>query len=98
MSFNEKQIERRELKQKLFSIRRYVEGEQVKLNAELRKLKKTYEDLPGFTTWSDFPEKWDIGDPYNVKEQAYAFDEIDSENFKKAFGKPYETIINKIKP
>jgi hypothetical protein len=87
--------ERRELKQKLFTIRRFVEGEQVKLNPELKQLKQTYESLPGFTSWSDFPEKWDIGDPHSVKINAYAFDETDAENFKKAFGKPYETIINK---
>jgi hypothetical protein len=87
--------ERKLIKQKLFTIRRSVEGEFVKLNSELRELKKTYESLPGFTSWSDFPEKWDIGDPYSVKKGAYAFNEIDSNNFKKAFGKPYETIVHK---
>lgn len=87
--------ERKLIKQKLFTIRRYVEGEFVKLNTELRDLKGIYESLPGFTSWSDFPEKWDIGDPNSVKKNAYAFNEIDAENFKKAFGKPYETIIHK---
>jgi hypothetical protein len=88
--------ERRELKQKLFTIRRFVEGEQVKLNSELKELKKIYEELPGFTYWSDFPEKWDIGDPNSVKKGAYAFNAIDSDNYKKAFGKSYETIVHKV--
>jgi hypothetical protein len=87
--------ERKLIKQKLFTIRRHEEGEFVKLNTELRELKKTYESLPGFTSWSDFPDRWDIGDPNSVKKGAYAFDEIDSKNFKKAFGKPYETIVHK---
>jgi hypothetical protein len=95
MGDNQKKEERRQLKQKLFTIRRYVEGEQVKLNSELRELKRIYEQLPGFSKWSDFPERWDIGDPYSVKGDAYAFDNIDAENFKKAFGKSYETIIQK---
>ena len=67
----------------------------VKLNSELRELKKLYESLPGFTTWSDFPDRWDIGDPNSVKKYAYAFSEVESKNFKKAFGKPYETIVHK---
>jgi len=92
------QLERKEIKQKLFFIRRFTEGENLKLDKELKELKKTYESLPNFTSWSDFPEKWDIGDPYSVKKTAYIFDEIDAENFKKAFGKPYETIINKTNP
>jgi len=92
---NELKEERKLLKQKLFTIRRYVEGEFIKLNTELRDLKKTYESLPGFTSWSDFPDRWDIGDPHSVKKGAYTFNEIDSKNFKKAFGKPYETIIHK---
>jgi hypothetical protein len=95
MVSNIQKEERKLIKQKLFTIRRNVEGEFVKLNSELRELKKTYETLPGFTNWSDFPEKWDIGDPYSVKKEAYAFSEIDSKNFKKAFGKPYETIVHK---
>jgi hypothetical protein len=88
--------ERKLIKQKLFTIRRYVEGEQVKLNSELRDLKKIYESLPGFTNWSEFPDRWDIGDPHSVKSNAYAFNEIDSKNFQKAFGKPYETIVHKV--
>jgi hypothetical protein len=87
--------ERKLIKQKLFTIRRNVEGEFVKLDSELRELKKTYESLPGFTSWSDFPDRWDIGDPHNVKKGAYAFNEVDSKNFQKAFGKPYETIVHK---
>jgi hypothetical protein len=88
--------ERKLIKQKLFTIRRHIEGEQVKLTSELRGLKKTYESLPGFTNWSEFPDRWDIGDPHSVKKNAYAFNEIDSKNFKKAFGKPYETIVHKV--
>jgi hypothetical protein len=87
--------ERKLIKQKLFTIRRNVEGEFVKLNTELRELKKVYEELPGFTNWSDFPDRWDIGDPHSVKKGAYAFNEIDANNFKKSFGKPYETIVHK---
>jgi hypothetical protein len=85
--------ERKHIKQQLFRIRRHVEGEPVKLDKELRDLKKKYEVLPGFTSWSDFPDKWDIGDPYGVKTNAFAFDEIVAENFRKAKGKPYETIV-----
>ena len=59
-------------------------------------MKKTYEVLPNFTKWSDFPDRWDIGDPYSVKKTAYAFIEIDTKNFQKAFGKPYETIVHKV--
>jgi len=91
----EYQDERRQLKQKLFHIRRYVEGEPVKLDTELRELKKKYEKLPNFTSWSGFPELWDIGDPHRVKLNSYAFDESDVENFKRAFDKPYETIVHK---
>lgn len=91
-----KSKERKLIKQKLFTIRRFTEGENVKLNKELKDLKKIYENLPGFTSWSDFPEKWDIGDPYKVKKNAYAFDNLDSENFKRAFEKPYETIVSKL--
>jgi hypothetical protein len=90
--------ERKTIKQKLFTIRRFTEGENVRLDGDLKELKKTYESLPGFTSWSDFPEKWDIGDPNHVKKGAYIFDDVDAENFKKAFGKPYETIINKTTP
>lgn len=95
MVSNQLKEERKLIKQKLFTIRRYMEGEYIKLNPELIELKKTYEALPGFTNWSEFPDRWDIGDPHSVKREAYAFNEIDSKNFKKAFGKPYETIIHK---
>ena len=87
--------ERRNLKQQLFMIRRFVEGEPVKLNKELIELKKKYEELPSFSSWSTFPEKWDIGDPHSVKKHSYAFNDVDALNFEKAFGKPYETIIHK---
>lgn len=86
--------ERRELKQKLFRIRRYVEGENVKLDKELKELKKDYEEAPNFTRWEDFPEKWDIGDPHCVKRGSWG-NEIDQINFQKAFNKPYSQIILK---
>ena len=86
--------ERRELKQQLFFIRRYVEGENVKLDQKLKDLKKKYEELEGFTSWSEFPDRWDIGDPNKVKMGVWG-NEVDKINFEKAFGKPYETIIHK---
>lgn len=86
--------ERRELKQQLFRIRRYIEGENVKLDEGLRKLKKEYEENPRFTCWSDFPEKWDIGDPHSVKRGSWG-NETDLENFTRAFDKPYTAIIIK---
>jgi hypothetical protein len=87
--------ERRELKQRLFLIRRYLEGENIKLDKELRELKEKYEGLPGFTSWLDFPEKWDIGDPHCVKKGVWG-NEVDKRNFEKAFNKSYDTIIHKI--
>ena len=90
--------ERRTLKQQLFTIRRYVDGEDVKMTKELEALKAKYESLTGFTNWTDFPDKWDVGDPHSVKKGAYAFNEVDQKNFERAFGKPYETIVHKIVP
>jgi hypothetical protein len=86
---------RRLLKQKLFTIRRYTEGDEVELNEELRDLKEFYENIPGFTSWSLFPEGWDIGDPAKVKE--YAFNEVDMRNLQRAFGKDYTEIVFKEK-
>lgn len=86
--------ERRELKQKLFFIRRYMEGEYLKLNAELKDLKAQYEALEGFTSWSDFPERWDIGDPNKVKANSYAFSAVDTLNVQKICGKSYDTIVH----
>lgn len=94
MTTREQRHERRELKQKLFFIRRFTEGEPVKLSAELRQLKETYEALPGFTSWSGFPDKWDIGDPNRVKSGAWG-NEVDRRNFERAFGKGYQDIISK---
>ena len=94
ISYTEARDERRTLKQKLFSIRRIVEGEVITLTKELRELKKKFEELPGFTKWSDFPEKWDIGDPYSVKMGVWG-NEVDRRNFEKAFGKSYYHIIKK---
>jgi hypothetical protein len=94
MATKEQRHERRELKQKLFHIRRFVEGEQVKLSAEHRKLKSEYESFPDFTGWSGFPDKWDIVDPNRVKIGAWG-NEVDRRNFEKAFDKTYKDIINK---
>lgn len=103
MSYNKSIIsdfkeERKKLKQKLFTIRRFVEGESVKMDSELKELKKRYESLPNFTNWSDFPEKWDIGDPNKVKEHSFAFNEIDELRHKKTLGQSYETIVSFIEP
>ncbi len=84
--------ERRQLKQKLFQIRLALEAGRA-VPKELLELKATYEALPGFTRWSDFPEKWDIGDPNRVKEHVFTFDEVDKQNVKKILGHPYETIV-----
>lgn len=85
--------ERKALKQQLFTIRRYVEGERVKMTKELKDLRAKYEALPNFTRWQDFPDKWDIGDPHGVKDGAFAFDELMARNFKKARGKGYDVIV-----
>lgn len=90
--------ERRALKQKLFAIRRFIEGEEVEMTPELKKLKKQYESDPAFTSWSHFPERWDIGDPYSVKKTSFSFDDVDKRNFERAFGKPYSEIVFKEQP
>jgi len=86
--------ERKLLKQKLFSIRRHVGGEHVRLTPELRELKSFYESLPNFTKWSDFPEKWDVGDPNSVKKNSVTFNDVDKANREKILGKSYETIVH----
>lgn len=92
-SYNPYKEERKALKQKLFTIRRFTEGEKVRLDQELKDIKTFYESQPNFTTWSDFPEKWDIGDPNKVKEHSFAFNELDKEKFRKVLGQSYETIV-----
>lgn len=89
--------ERRQLKQKLFAIRRNVEGEPVTMTKELKDLKAQYEAVPGFTSWSGFPEKWDIGDPNEVKRGVWG-NEVDQRNFERAFGKQYNEIVYKETP
>lgn len=91
--------ERRMLKQQLFHIRRFVEGEKgVKLSDEHKELKKKYEKLDGFTSWSDFPELWDIGDPNRVKSVYLSVNDpmvtdTDKGNYSRLQGKSYETIV-----
>jgi hypothetical protein len=87
--------ERRQLKQKLFLIRRFIEGEDVTLTPEHETLKAAYEKQPNFTNWSDFPERWDVGDPHRVKKGSYG-NEVDQMNFSRAFGKPLTEIISKV--
>lgn len=94
MSWAEARHERRTLKQKLYEIRQSSEGFPVELNAELRQLKKIYEALPGFTCWTDFPDKWDIGDPNHVKRGSPMFNDIDKTNVERILGKSYHTIVH----
>lgn len=94
MNYIDARQERRGLKQKLFTIRRYVEGEAVELNDELLTLKKNFEAKKEFTSWGGFPESWDIGDPHGVKQGAYTFDERDEYKFSKIHGKKLFDIVN----
>ena len=94
LSYAEARNERRALKQKLFAIRRKVEGEMVEMTPELIALKAKYEKLPGFPGWSLFPERWDIGDPHGVKQGAYMSSEVDQRNFARILGKGYEEIVS----
>jgi hypothetical protein len=94
LSYAEARNERRALKQKLFAIRRKVEGEMVEMTPELVALKAKYEKLPNFPGWSLFPERWDVGDPHGVKQSAYASNEVDTRNFARLLGKSYEDIIS----
>lgn len=86
--------ERRQLKQKLFTIRRWYEGENVELTDELKAIKKRYESKDDFSSWSGFPEKWDIGDPFGVKQTSVSFNEVDKANYAKMLGKSYGTIVD----
>lgn len=92
MKYSEARQERRKLKQALYKIRLKEEGKDIELTNEHLKLKKQYEALEGFTSWKDFPDKWDIGDPYSVKKRGYIFDDIDKKNYEKIAGKPYLSI------
>lgn len=91
---------RKELKQKLFTIRRFEAGEEgIRLNSELKDLKKHYESLPNFTKWDDFPERWDIGDPYGVKadyiqSQDNSLNDADRRNYAKLQDKLHEEIVS----
>lgn len=96
MSWSDARQERRTLRQKLFSIRRFTEGKNVQLDGELRALKKRYEEMPGFTKWGDFPEGWDIGDPNRVREHMECFNDVDRMNIEKILDKPYDNIISMV--
>jgi hypothetical protein len=95
----DKRQERKELKQKLFKIRRFIEGEKgVKLDSELKELKIKYEENPAFTNWEDFPEKWDIGDPNGVKAGYIAdfnpsLNDVDRHNYLLIQNKTYDDIV-----
>lgn len=93
ISYAEAREERKLLKQKLFTIRRVVEGHPLKLSKELLELKMHYESHPMFTSWSDFPEKWEIGDPNYVKEHSPIFNDVDKANLQRVLGKPYSEVI-----
>lgn len=93
MNYNDARKERRELKQKLFLIRRFTEGEKIILSDEILELKNKFESNPSFSSWLDFPEKWDIGDPYGVKKDSFTFNEVDRNNFNKMEGKGLSEII-----
>lgn len=93
MNFVEARNERRNLKQKLWKIRLFVEKEIRYLDPEIRELKAKYEALPNFTSWSGFPEEWDIGDPNKVKSKMKPTSKTEAENFRKISGKSYETIV-----
>lgn len=95
LTWAEARNERRKLKQKLFAIRRYEEGdEQVTLTPELQELKTEYEAMRNFTSWHDFPDRWDIGDPNEVKKGSPIFNDVDKENLKRILGKPYSFIVH----
>lgn len=96
MSWADAREERRTLRQKLFFIRRFMEGHRLKLDGELQDLKKKYEEMPGFTGWDGFPEKWDIGDPNRVREHMECFNDIDRMNIEKILDKPYDNIISMV--
>jgi hypothetical protein len=93
LTYNEARNERRNLKQRLWKIRLFVEKEVRYLEPELRELKAKYEALPNFTSWSGFPEEWDIGDPNKVKSKLKPTSKTEAENFNRISGKSYETIV-----
>jgi hypothetical protein len=90
----EERRERKKLKQQLFTIRRWFEGENVVLTDELLAIKRRYENLPEFSNWSGFPERWDIGDPFGIKKGGSFLNEIDLRNANKIAGKNYASIIH----
>lgn len=68
------------------------------MTPELEALKSQYEAVEGFTSWSDFPELWDIGDPFGVK-ASYIVDndpsisDAERGNYQRLQGKPYDEIV-----
>lgn len=97
MNYGDARRERRGLKQRLFTIRRFVEGEVVDLPPDLFELKARFEAKPGFTSWSDFPERWDVGDPHGVKQSAYASTDADRENIRRIQGKSLDDIVKLVR-
>lgn len=93
MDYADARRERRELKQRLFYIRRFMSGENLELDVEHKRLKKLYESMSEFTSWEDFPESWDVGDPNRVKASAHLFNHTDKENTSRIAGKSYNTIV-----
>lgn len=94
LTWAEARNERRKLKQKLFKIRLHEEGADVELTQEMLDLKAEYESMRNFTTWHDFPDRWDIGDPNEVKKGSPIFNDVDKENLKRILGKPYSFIVH----
>lgn len=94
LTWAEARHERRMLKQKLFKIRLIEEGRDIPLTQELAELKEEYESMRNFTSWHDFPERWDIGDPNEVKRGSPVFNDTDKDNLEKILGKPYSFIVH----
>jgi hypothetical protein len=94
LSWSDARHERRQLKQKLFKIRLAEEGADIELTQELLDLKEEYESMRNFTSWQDFPDRWDIGDPNEVKKGSPIFNDVDKENLNRILGKPYSFIVH----
>lgn len=83
--------ERRAIKQKLFRIRLCIE-EGKPVPEDLLILKKVYESNKSFTSWLDFPDKWDIGDPMQTK-RGFALTKLQEQNYERLFKKKLKDIV-----